>query len=81
MPKYNETRVKSNNSTLTFAPFSAKTESENILVQCGLDELAKILSSLCSKKNLTINLYVMSVGNITNSNVSGVNVLSNHTAL
>lgn len=77
MPRTNENRVKANNSTRNFAPNSAKTVSENILVKCGLNDLMQLIQTLSERKHITVNVYVQTIGNIVNSTVSGVNVLSN----
>ncbi len=77
MPRTDEIRVKANNSSHDFAPISAKTVSDNISIKCDIYDLTQLLQTLSTRKHITLNVYVQTIGNIINSEVSGVNVLSN----
>lgn len=79
MPKYNEIRVKVNSSNRNFAPDSAKTvSSESIIVKCSLNDfLSSFVQSINSRKRIIVNIYVQTIGNVTNSTLNGVNTFSN----
>ncbi len=50
-------------------------KAEQPLVECKASDVAYFLETIKNKKNVTVNIYIQSIGNITNSVVSDVNKL------
>ena len=45
----------------------------SVIVKCEPNNLAQIIQYLKGMKHVTVNIYVQTIGNISNSTVTGVN--------
>lgn len=50
-------------------------KAEQSLVRCKASEVMYFLETIKGKRNVTVNIYIQSIGDITNSIVSNVNEL------